>query len=88
MRTSRVSALLLLIALAFVCFVSAPVLSGEHPWDADDTGTDGADSDTLLVVTSTDTATTNSMAPGSSGDDIGGLIGQLLSLMTSVSLLH
>lgn len=88
MKTSRVTALLLLVALAFVCFVSVPVFSGEHPWDADDSGTDGTGSDTLLVITSTDTAATNALPPGTTGEGLGDLLAQIAALMTGVSLLH
>lgn len=88
MKTSRVTALLLLVALAFLCFVSAPVLSGEHPWDADNTGSDGSNSDTLLVITDTDTASTNAVAPGSSDSGIGALVEQVMAVMTSMSLLY
>ena len=88
MKTSRVSALLLLVALALVCFVSAPVLSGEHPWDADNVGTDGADLDSLLITPETDTASTNAIAPGDQGNGIGDILGQLAALLSGVSLLH
>lgn len=88
MKTSRVTALLLLVALALVCFVSAPVFSGEHPWDADDSGTDGSNSDTLHVITATDTAATSAIAPATPGGGVGGLITQAVALINSVSLLH
>jgi hypothetical protein len=60
-------ALMLLLALAFACFISAPVMSGEHPWDADDSGTDGNPEDTLIVITEIDTAGTDSANDGGSG---------------------
>ena len=88
MKTSRVTVLMLLVALAFVCFVSAPVFSGEHPWDADDTGTDGANSDTLTVVALVDSATTDSAGPGTPGTGLGDLLNQIAAMINSVSLLH
>ena len=88
MKTSRVSALLLLVALALVCFVSAPVLSGEHPWDADNVGTDGVNPDTLLVTPETDTSSTNAIVPSDQTGGLGDVIGQLAALISSVSLLH
>jgi hypothetical protein len=38
----RLTVVLLLLVAVTVCFVTAPVLSGEHPWDSDRTGGDGA----------------------------------------------
>lgn len=55
MRRSRLSVALVLLSLAFVCFISAPVLSVEDPWDVDgggqgDTsGDSGASPDTTGV---------------------------------------
>jgi len=68
MAASRAMALLLLVALTLACFISAPVLSGEHPWDADGSGTEGVTEDTLIVVTEVDTAGgTSSVGSGDSG---------------------
>lgn len=66
MATSRAMAIMVLLALAFACFISAPVMSGEHPWDADNTGTDGNPQDTLIVITEVDTTgtdTANTVSP-------------------------
>jgi len=46
MKGRSLTALLMLLVLAVACFVSAPVSSGEHPWDADDP-IDQGKSDTL-----------------------------------------
>ena len=39
MRAFKLSAILLVLAFAMICFVAVPVFSGDtdgHPWDADD----------------------------------------------------
>ncbi len=35
MNGRRLATVMLLLVLLAICFVSAPVFSGEHPWDAD-----------------------------------------------------
>lgn len=84
MATSRAMALMLLVALAFACFVSAPVMSGEHPWDADNTGggTDG-NLDTLIDITIADTAGVNSVP--SNGPDTISLMAQMTAWLAGVA---
>ncbi|MEE8576938.1 MAG: hypothetical protein V3T31_06755 [candidate division Zixibacteria bacterium] len=72
MKRSKVSALWLMLALLTLCFISAPVFSGEHPWDADDPGQGGepgtggdGDTDTTIIVIGDDIT-----GPGG-GDPVG-----------------
>ncbi|MFZ5980419.1 MAG: hypothetical protein ACOYVF_07275 [Candidatus Zixiibacteriota bacterium] len=56
MRAIKLSAILLILALALICFVAVPVFSGEtdgHPWDADDTGTNDDITDDDPVIPDT-----------------------------------
>lgn len=46
MKGRNLTAFLMLLVFAAACFVSAPVSSGEHPWDADDP-VDQGKSDTI-----------------------------------------
>jgi len=39
MKGKCITVVLMLLALAVACMVSAPVISAEHPWDADGDGT-------------------------------------------------
>ncbi|MDH3891390.1 MAG: hypothetical protein OEV49_09930 [candidate division Zixibacteria bacterium] len=52
MKGSRLIAAIMLLSLALVCFISAPVLSVEDPWDVDDTGGgddgNGSDGDSIV----------------------------------------
>jgi hypothetical protein len=57
MQNLRIIAVLFVLALVAFCFVSAPVLSGEHPWDADD-GSGGGE---------TEADTTTSTVEGADG---------------------
>jgi len=52
MKGRTLTAILLLFALVITCLVSAPVLSSEHPWDADngDRSGDGRDGERDTVV--------------------------------------
>ncbi|MBU0985174.1 MAG: hypothetical protein KKA42_14965 [candidate division Zixibacteria bacterium] len=38
MKGKTLSAILMMLVLLVACFVSVPVFSGEHPWDADGGG--------------------------------------------------
>ena len=50
MKGSRLIAVILLLSLALVCFISAPVFSGDDPWDVDNDGGGGSGSDGDSVV--------------------------------------
>ncbi len=41
MKSRLLTAVLVLLLLGVSCFLSTPVLSGEHPWDVDRTGGGG-----------------------------------------------
>ena len=45
MKGSRLIAAIMLLSLALVCFISAPVFSGDDPWDVDGDGGGGSGSD-------------------------------------------
>lgn len=49
MKGSRLLAAIILLSLALVCFISAPVFSGDDPWDVDGDqgGGLGSDGDTI-----------------------------------------
>lgn len=50
MKGSRLLAAIMLLSLALVCFISAPVFSGDDPWDVDGDnsgGGGGSDGDTI-----------------------------------------
>lgn len=38
MNSRHLAAVLMLLLIGMSCFLSTPVLSGEHPWDVDRTG--------------------------------------------------
>jgi len=61
MQNLRIIAVLLVLSLVAFCLVSTPVLSGEHPWDADDGGSGGDETEADTIV---------------SVDDAGGTCGQ------------
>jgi hypothetical protein len=42
MKGSRLIVAILLLSLALVCFISAPVFSGDDPWDVDGDSNNGA----------------------------------------------
>ena len=75
MDGKKLTAMLLLLTAMALAFVSAPVLSGEHPWDSDRSGGGGTNpgggttipNDTTIVP---DTAIEyETVAGGSSGSD-------------------
>ena len=63
MKGSRLIVAILLLSLALVCFISAPVFSGDDPWDVDGDSDNGSGSnddiispppvDSLIVVGTT-----------------------------------
>ena len=46
MSNTRTKVVILILLLGLVCFLTAPVFSGEGPWDADGTGGSGNSNDT------------------------------------------
>ena len=50
MKSSRLIAAIMLLSFALMCFISAPVFSGDDPWDVDGNGDggSGSDSDSIL----------------------------------------
>jgi hypothetical protein len=52
MKGPKLLAAIMLLSLALVCFISAPVFSGDDPWDVDGDagGGSGSDGDTIAPV--------------------------------------
>lgn len=84
MRAIKLSAILLVLALAMICFVAVPVFSGEtdgHPWDADDSGSKDVDNDNPIDP---DTTTTvifrNTSVPDEPEDEsfVDGVVSQVV----------
>jgi len=74
MDGKKLTAMLLLLTAMALAFVSAPVLSGEHPWDSDRTGGGGTNpgggtipNDTIIVPDTVIVSVT--VGGGSSGSD-------------------
>ncbi len=42
MKSKKITALVMLLALAIACFISATAFPGEHPWDSDGGGSGSA----------------------------------------------
>jgi len=73
MDSRKLTAVMLVLMAVTIGFVTAPVFSGEHPWDSDRTqgdpnGTGGVlTQDTAVVIDTTEVASTLTYsAPGSS----------------------
>jgi len=66
MQNLRIIAVLLVLSLVAFCFVSAPVLSGEHPWDADD-GSGGDETEVDTTTADVEGADGTSGSQGGSG---------------------
>lgn len=66
MRNLRIIAVLLVLSLVAFCLVSAPVFSSEHPWDADDGGSGGneTEGDTTIVPFGDDGSTSGQQEGG------------------------
>ncbi len=50
MKGTRLIAAILLLSLALVCFISAPVFSGDDPWDVDGSSGNGSGNDGDIII--------------------------------------
>jgi len=80
-------AILLMLVLSVACLITAPVFSGEHPWDSDVVGKDSTivvDPGSLGLDTTIDTSGVTPPQSGGDGDSPSSLFNDWISVVIRV----
>lgn len=68
MKGRLLTTLLMLLAITAVCFISAPVHSGEHPWDSDNSN--GSGGKIIIIPDSLDSSEVSDLSEEPDEDDL------------------